>query len=114
MEERVTIETFIKDVECNLRQLWNEYAEANARIETSMGSINANTSSLMTLFGEGIEQWVDEAICTMQQVTALMNQCEIVTKEFKQVEQVAKQTEYLKSMLSNMVTTLEANPKLLE
>ena len=85
---------YIQQVEEKTMKLWKDFAALNANIETSMKGINQNTNELMEIFKDTTEQWVNEIIASMKKMTLIMNQCEIITKEFKQIEQIAKQTYY--------------------
>jgi len=109
---------FIEEIETQTQKLWDDFVNLNHKIENSMSSINKNTNDLMGIFKETTDQWVNEIIAGMKKMTLIMNQCEIITKEFKQIEQLAKQTyfsrltkhikrEYLKVMLEASVKLLE-------
>ncbi len=83
---------FVQETETNLQKMWDEFAAVNAHIDSSMLGINLRSNELMDVFKSTSEDWVNEIILAMKKMTIIMNQCEIITKEFKQVEQIAKQT----------------------
>jgi len=83
---------FVGEVQDKVQKLWDDFVRLNSQIEGSMHSITVRTGELMAVFKDAAEDWVNEIISAMKKMTAIMNQCEIITKEFKQIEQIAKQT----------------------
>ena len=82
----------VDEAESKMQKLWGDFNLLNGQIEQSMCSINKKTNELMDVFKLTSEEWVDEIIAAMKKMTLIMNHCEIITKEFKQIEQIAKQT----------------------
>ena len=91
---------FVEDVQGKMQQLWDDFVALNTQIEGSMQIINGRTNELMDVFKGTAIEWFNEIESAMKKMALIMNQCEIITKEFKQVEKIAKQTYILHNIIN--------------